>query len=279
VGHHFLMRESAPFGAEVFSALDAAVVQAAKSLLVGRRFIHFMGPLGAGVQAVPVDRLADATGAAVSETGEEEPGASVLTSRCWVGLPMIYKDFILEWRDLEGAGHPETPLDVSPAYAAGVACAIAEDRLIFNGSESAGFQGLLNVDGALNLEGDPLRQAGQAFGGVARAAAMLAGENSLPPYALVVHPTTYASLMAVLPGTARLEIELIRDIATAGVFASPVVPEGRGVLVSVAPHQLDLVVGQDLSVAYLGPQGMDQLLRVIETVALRIRKPSAVCLL
>jgi len=96
VGYEFLMRGDAPFGDDVWSAIDAAVVAAAKQVLVGRRFLPFTGPLGAGVQVVPVDGLKDATGAGLSVFGEQEAAAVRLSGRRWVQVPLLYKDFQVE---------------------------------------------------------------------------------------------------------------------------------------------------------------------------------------
>ena len=44
----YLMRDAAPLSAEEWAKLDEVVVNTAKTLLVGRRFIELTGPLGAG---------------------------------------------------------------------------------------------------------------------------------------------------------------------------------------------------------------------------------------
>jgi uncharacterized linocin/CFP29 family protein len=53
----------------------------------------------------------------------------------------------------------------------------------------------------------------------------------------------------------------------------------KAVLVEVGSKNLSLAVGQDLTVGYLGAEKMNQLFRVLETVALLIRRPSAICTL
>ena len=50
----YLMRDDAPFSEKEWAKLDELVVDVARKLLVGRRFIHLTGPLGVGVQTVPV---------------------------------------------------------------------------------------------------------------------------------------------------------------------------------------------------------------------------------
>ena len=52
-----LMRDDAPLSEQEWQVVDDAVLKVARASLVGRRFIRLFGPLGAGVQAVWVDRM------------------------------------------------------------------------------------------------------------------------------------------------------------------------------------------------------------------------------
>ena len=84
--------------------LDQTVFESVKKQLVGRRFIDIYGPLGEGVQSVTND---------IYETPNEEP--SVFMGRTWgylfhqggltLTIPLLYKDFILYWRDIQQAKH------------------------------------------------------------------------------------------------------------------------------------------------------------------------------
>jgi len=58
-----------------------------------------------------------------------------------------------------------------------------------------------------------------------------------------------------------------------------VLGDDRGVVVALGPHNLDIAVVQDLVTAYLGPNGMDHEFRVMESIALRIKRPGAICTL
>ena len=75
-GLDYLMRDSAPLTENEWQALDDIVVHTARAGLVGRRFIRIYGPLGAGVQAVVVDRLSG-VGAGVADLYGEAEGDQV----------------------------------------------------------------------------------------------------------------------------------------------------------------------------------------------------------
>jgi len=42
-------------------------------------------------------------------------------------------------------------------------------------------------------------------------------------------------------------------------------------------YNFDLVIGQDLIVAYEGSEGLDHAFSVLETLALRVKRPGAIC--
>jgi uncharacterized linocin/CFP29 family protein len=43
-------------------------------------------------------------------------------------------------------------------------------------------------------------------------------------------------------------------------------------------ENVDFVIAQDLITAYLGPEGMDHLFRVFESVILRVKRPESICI-
>ncbi len=53
----YLMRDGAPLEAAQGDHIDKAVVEEAKKVLVGRRFLTMVGPLGATTLTVPLDTL------------------------------------------------------------------------------------------------------------------------------------------------------------------------------------------------------------------------------
>jgi uncharacterized linocin/CFP29 family protein len=99
------------------------------------------------------------------------------------------------------------------------------------------------------------------------------------PYALVVSPTLYTQMHQVHPGTGVLEIEHIRQLITDGVYQSPLLQDGYGMIVSTGAQNFDLAVAQDLTVAYLGAEHMNHPFRVFESVYLRIKRHGSICTL
>jgi uncharacterized linocin/CFP29 family protein len=269
----YLMRGSAPLTAEQWTTLDSAVVETARSQLVGRRFIPLAGPFGAGLQALPDDRLAGGEGH-VDLLGQSD-GAVQIERRRVVPLPLIYKDFWLFWRDLEAADQFHLPIDTSKASAATVVCAHAEDSLIFNGDAEFGEPGLLTVNERLHA---PLRDwdtPGEGFLAIVDGIRALTDAEFYGPYALVTSPRLYARLNRIFEGTGVLELEQIEKLVRAGVYQAAVMPE-TAVLVAAGAQNLDLAVSFDFTTAFVESTNLNYRFRVLESVVLRIKRPQAI---
>lgn len=273
-----LARHEAPLSNADWGILDSAVVHAAERQLVARRFIQVFGPLGAGIQDIDFDTYGGIDAARIDMIGstEAEPVQSI--RRMHEKIPLIYKDFLIYWRDIETARRLGLPLDVATAAAAAAFVAQREDGLIFNGSADLGFQGLLNAEDRNSINARNWDEAGSAFDDIVAAIQRLVDSGFFGPYAVAVSPRRFAQMHRVYANTGVLEINHIRDVATAGVFQSPAIAD-NGVVVSTGVQNLDIAVAQDIITAYLGPENLNHPFRVLESLVLRIKRPGAICTL
>jgi uncharacterized linocin/CFP29 family protein len=275
----FLARDEAPLIADEWAQIDAVVPTVARRILMGRRFLDVFGPLGAGLQDLDYQVFGPLGEATISLLGEEDVNPISPLRRVHEHLPIIYKDFILFWRDLETARRLGVMIDTGAAAAAAVFVAQREDDLIFNGMESYGYQGLTNARGAHAIDVGDWAEAGSAFKAVAAAVQTLLADGFYPPYAVVVNPLAYAQMQRVYECSGVLEIQHIRELVQGGVFQTQSIRTMPGLVLSLGPQNIDLAIAQDLITAYLGPQGMNHPFRVFETLVLRIKRPQAICLL
>jgi uncharacterized linocin/CFP29 family protein len=279
----YLMRDDAPLTREEWERLDKVVVSTARRLLVGRRFIDLAGPFGMGTQVVPLDTIAGAEACVHDEEGCTCEGGECdivrVSSRKFVPVPLIHKDFVLAWRDVEGAHQLSTELELGPAAAAATFVARAEDELIFRGHPEHGYPGLLNAEGRQAVSLSDWETSGNALNDVVAASQALADAGFYGPYALSVSPALHALLQRVYKGSGRLEYKLVQSVADGGIFQSPVLAPKQALVVSQGTQHVDLAVAQDLITAYLGPEGMDHRFRALESLVLRIKQPGAICVL
>lgn len=267
-----------PLTDQEFSQLDQTVIDSARRQLVGRRFIELYGPLGKGMQSIFNDIFMENYEAKMDFQGSFDLNIES-SKRVNYTIPLLYKDFVLYWRDLEQAKVLDIPIDFSVAANAARDVALLEDQMIFHGSKEFEIPGLMNVKGRLTQLLGNWYESGNAFQDVVDARNKLLEMKHNGPFALVLSPELYSLLHRVHKDTNVLEIEHVRELVTDGVFQSPVLKGKTGVLVNTGKNNLDLAVSEDFDTVHLGEEGMNHPFRVYETVVLRIKRPSAICTL
>ncbi|WP_448583413.1 family 1 encapsulin nanocompartment shell protein [Thermocrinis sp.] len=274
----FLGKDQSPLTVEEWETLERAIINVAKNSLVCRRFMPVVGPIGAGHQMISYDVfLGVEPGSCEVKPGEEAQACEPVRTgqRKHIVLPTIYKSFSISWRDLEYWRQFNLPMDTSSASAASFATAVAEDTLIIHGNKKMGIDGFLTVEGRQTLSMSDWDVMGNAFNDVSLGIAKLTESGFFGPYHLILNPKDYFKLNRVYHNTGLLEIEQIKKIVSE-VHYTPIVPEGKAILVSAGPQNMDLVVALDVSLAYEETSNMVHKFRVMEIVAPRIKRPGAV---
>ncbi|MEM0340798.1 MAG: family 1 encapsulin nanocompartment shell protein [Acidilobaceae archaeon] len=118
---------------------------------------------------------------------------------------------------------------------------------------------------------------GEAVKDVVNALAHLFKEGASLPFVLIVGPSTYSKLVAVHEKTGVMEIERLRALVGEVVLVPEV--ENEVLLVSVNPAALDLVVGADGEIEFLGPENGEYSYRIRETLALRVKDSKSIAVL
>jgi len=243
----YLMRGDAPLTEGEWAQVDGIVVDVARKLLVGRRVLDLAGPFGAGLEVIPVG-----TGA----------------GRAQIPLTVIEEDFALNWREVEASRQMGVPLELGTAAKAAMACAKAEDLLILDGLAAAAGNSVAVGDWS---------EPGVPLSDVVKATEKLFAADCFGPYAVVLSPDLYAATQRVSRGMGRMVSKLMAGVAEGGLYRSALLGAGTGLVLALGAYNFDLVVGQDLITAYQGNEGLDHGFRVLETVALRVKRPAAIC--
>ena len=254
----YLMREMAPFDEATWAKIDGMVVQVAKNVLVGRKFIPLVGPLGWGVEVAPLFDFSTQNEAFIANE-----------TTAYLPLKELRQEFILRARQMAIAVQTPYGLDLGAVAIAATALAKAEDQLIINQLLDQAL-----VESPLGDWGQP----GAPTKAIADATAKLLQGGCDAPYVLLVSPAMYARLVSLMNyGTP--EEEMVEGLVKGGIFQSTRMPDDRALVVSPAAWNMDLVVGQDVVTSYLGNAELDQRLRIFETVLLRIKRHAAICVL
>jgi uncharacterized linocin/CFP29 family protein len=261
MANKYLARGDAPFDAKIWKELDQAMVRAAKSQMVGRRLLPVEGPFGFGLKGISLPDQETQNGWII---GRMQP------------VVVIREPFTLGVRDLASYEQEGITMNMRPIRAAARECARMEDELIFNGGPEV--PGLLTVSGANTLQLLDWDEVGTAAGAIMQGITALDKAGFHGPYALALTPERYNLLFRRYPQGNQSEMDHIAKMVTDGIFKAPVLDAG-GVLVSGGMESASLVLGQDMSIGFVGPAGDELEFYISESITLRIRYPGAICVL
>ena len=160
--------------------------------------------------------------------------------------------------------------ELSDAYKAATEFAILEDKFIL--------EKILGSQGTVKSEMNSWDIPGTAVIDIAKAITKIMESGAREPFILFVSPMRYVKLLAVHEKTGVMELTRIKNLVRE-VVVTPVIPDDIAVLISANPHVVDLVLGVDTQVDYLGPEDGYHKLRIRETLATRIRLEKGIAVL
>lgn len=266
-----------PLSREQAVWLQQQIVSEARRTLVARRFLGIWGPIGAGLESITVEEYGPDSDGEIELSGDHDPSPIEGAQKRLLRVPILYKDFVLHWRDVQFASQLGAPLDASRAVRAGHSVADREDQLLFNGEPRFQLEGLLNATGRNRITRSDWSVYGQAYRDIVAATELLLEHSHHRPFALAVSAKDYARLVRQREGEFAPEITSIRGLCDDGLFTSPAIPEGRSVVLSTGDQNFDIAMTQDFTLDYLSEKDHDYLFRVFECLVLRIKRPKAIC--
>lgn len=269
-----------PLSAEQASLMQQAAVGEVRRTVVARKVISLFGPLGAGVESVPLETIKDEDHAEIDLEGKpDQKPIRTHEKETYIRVPLIYKDFMLHWRDVQWSQDMKAPLDMTNAVRAAHQVGDSEDDLIFNGHKELGLYGLLNYPGTLSVKRSDWKVDGAPIKDVYAAISKLLQANHHFPYALVTSVDMYEALLKPVKESPALELEQLGRLIDDGIMWSPQIPSGTAVVISTGMQNFDIAVAEDLQIAYLGPVDMNYRFRVYESLVLRVKRPTAICVI
>jgi uncharacterized linocin/CFP29 family protein len=138
--------------------------------------------------------------------------------------------------------------------------------------------GLLSVPGSKSMNLLSWDEVGAAAKGIIEAITRLDDAGFHGPYSLALAPERYNLLFRLYPQGKQSELEHIKTMVTDGVFKTPILKSG-GMLLASTAQCASIVLGQDMSIGYVGPAGAKQEFTISESLTVRIHQPMAICVL
>lgn len=254
----FLTREDAPIGAELWVLLDETLVNAARGQLSVRRLLEIEGPFGFGLKSVPLD------------DAEEVDG--VITSPC-LPLALISSTVAIGKRDLAGYEYSHLPPNLNRLADAARDAARKEDDFLLNGL--AGSQGLREYPGVEHHGLGDWSTPGAAASDLIDAVTVLDEAGFHGPYVLGLSPRRYNQLF--YSETCWTAYQMISQIVRS-IVKLPALMEG-GVLMAEGRQYASIILGQDLTLGFIGPTQNTLEFSISESLALLVREPRAILVL
>lgn len=257
----YLSREDAPIESRTWEIIDRTMLEAAKSVLSGRRILNIEGPYGLGLKAVPLS--------------DPEVESTFITSPV-LPLAFISKSFTIAKRDLAAFERDGIMLDVKAVAMTAIECAGLEDELVFKGKKDT--SGLLTVKNSNQLKLSPWHEIGTAAEDIIKALTVLDSSGFHGPYCLALASDRYNLLLRRYPTGNISEIDHIKTMVTEGVFKTSVLESG-GILLASGPQYASIIIGQDMAVGFIGPSNERLEFSISESLTPFIRQAKALCLL
>ncbi|MDG5814910.1 family 1 encapsulin nanocompartment shell protein [Chitinispirillales bacterium ANBcel5] len=265
----FLNRDDAPFEESVWDLIDSTVKSVATQQLSARKLLHIEGPYGLGVKSISMhDQHIEGNG---------ESGPQLISAQS-IPLVLISSSFSLDGRDLDLYTKSKIVFDMKDLVSSVLTCAKMEDKLLYYGSEPMKTHGLTNSPGTKKTKLREWSGVGDATESVIEAINELDKAGFHGPYSLALEPTLYNSLFRRYPQEEVLEFEHLKSLVGGSIIKASALNSG-GVLVASGEQFATIALGQDLMAGFEGPEGMEYVFFVSESIALRVNVPESVCVM
>lgn len=260
-----LHRELAPISDAAWAQIEEETSRTLKRYLAGRRVVDVHGPAGLSLAAVGTGHL----------TTIAAPGDGIIAQqREAKALVQLRVPFDLNRQMIDDVERGANDSDWQPAKDAARTIAFAEDRAIFEGYDAAGIvgvrQGTSNPRKSLPAD---VRKYPEAFA-QALSQLRLVGVNG--PYSILLSADAYTEL-AETSDYGYPVLEHVKRLVEGKIIWAPAIV--GAFVVTTRGGDLDLQIGQDVSIGYLSHNGTHVRLYLEETFTfLYLTSESAVAL-
>ncbi|ABP49822.1 MULTISPECIES: family 1 encapsulin nanocompartment shell protein [Pyrobaculum] len=223
-----------------------------------RRFRRYLATYeaGPGVDAVPLEEAA--------------PGPTIAANRSVVPLKELSVKFSISQRQIEYARARGEAVYSTSADRAAVRLAYEEDATILGdilGNPKVKTMGITSWDAP-----------GSAVAEVSNAVNLLYSNYVPEPYVLFVSPGRFTKLLTVVEKTGVMELTRVKSLVQ-DVVVVPQLRDDTALLLSTHQSIIDVAVGVDTALVYLGPEDGTHGFNLWETLAVRIKDPNGVVVL
>lgn len=185
-------------------------------------------------------------------------------------LHEISVKFKISQRSVDAAIRGGQPIEMVDVYNAARDLALLEDRYVVEKS--------LTAEDITVLPLGKWGELGVSVRDVVNAVMKLYEDGASKPFILLVSPLRYSDMLVVHEKTGVTEFERVRGLVDE-VVTTPALPDNQVVIISSQPSVLDVVLGGDGEVDYIGAEDGFHVFRAWETIGIRLKFSKGVCVL
>ena len=267
--------------------IENRVVEAVHPALIGRKLFPVETLPHAGYITVRGYKRSDMSQARISLYGQGKNKDRTVKTPFDITVPVIHKEFTINWRDLEASRSNGQPLDVQDAENAARQCAEEEDKLLITGEytgwKALGVEGLATATGR-NTKASAGAWPASALTDLSAAIGELEadGHTNANMYAAVLRSSWAAKLRALVSNTSEKWINVIKDLFPAGVYVSDNLYTSAGattnaLVLELGKENFEMIIERDMSIFGKQDEDMNLQCKVHEVIAPRIKRPTSIC--
>jgi uncharacterized linocin/CFP29 family protein len=258
-----LLRELAPLSERAWQRIDEDARAILRTHLAARQLIDFVGPLGWAHSSIDLGSIEPLEGVV--------PRGVLVRRRRVRPLIEMRVPFLLSRSEIELVDRGARRIDFDPLHDAARLFALAEDRMLFEGSPDADIPGIVSDS---DNEPVPLpRESGFIPDAVADALERLRDAGVEGPYGLALGPEPYGALTGGRGEGGYPILRHVEKLIDGPVLWAPAL--SGGVLVSRRGGDFRLVCGRDVSIGYVGHDEKSVALYLEESFSAEINAPEA----
>jgi uncharacterized linocin/CFP29 family protein len=252
---------------EAWTEIDAQATRSLTATLSARKVLDVTGPMGPDFAGVPEGRLDFP-----KKKSKERVAYGIHRVHHLVETKVM---FDLEIAELDNVVRGAKDVDLTSLENAAREIALFEEKVVYHGLPEANIKGLKSCAGdtCLTLGSKPE----QLLEGIAEGITMFTERSIEGPYAFVAGPKIWSKMSAHLQGyPVKMQAE---NLLGGSVLLSPYLSGTYGneaYMISLRGGDLEIVLGQDLSIGYEKHSNTAVTLYFTESLTFRILEPAAV---
>ena len=275
---------------EYYSRAKDAVITAARRASIARQLVSVRGNLGGiGVQNWNWSKQGTMSEAMLSWSFTQTSEDQISLSRESTRIPVLHKEFKLDYRDMAAATMNGYPLSTKNISEAAYKVTYLENQLILDGYNPKGTTTASDyeVKGLYQSAGNSVTSSlhfGAAYGN-ALAAVHAAQEKFLEdevygPFNMIVNDRQFMELeLSEHTSYALPEMPRVEKLLGGRVIKTPFMPEGKGLLTPAKDAlQAEMLITQDMSIyTETEAKSRDFWGQIFECVTLVVYEPDSIC--